>query len=296
VLPQRAGSLSRSSLPPNVAAKIFRNVPIAVSVVQGADLNKTNYRDVTDLQYVVPSLTFDPSNGGGFQIRGVGTQSFDFSNEQGVSVVLDDVVMDAQRQAGLYGLNDISQVEVLRGPQGTLFGKNSTSGVIAITTKNPVLKELSGDGSLSYGERNDRNVYGSLNIPLGDISALRVSAFEQGQDGYANFTVLDRKLGTYKEAGVRVKLLIAPSSDLEILMIADYTHHWDDGHQQAMLISAPPSLAAASAANGAAVGVANFNNADSALSYTKRHGCGNLTAHQLQAREPDAHLGHRLPL
>jgi len=94
--------------------------------------------------------------------------------------VLDDVVMDAQRQAGLYGLNDISQVEVLRGPQGTLFGKNSTSGVIAITTKNPVLKELSGDGSLSYGERNDRNVYGSLNIPLGDISALRVSAFRTG--------------------------------------------------------------------------------------------------------------------
>src|SRR5579862_1869513 len=99
----------------------LQDVPLAVSVVSGKDLEQTNFRGVTDLQYVVPSLTFDPNNGGGFQIRGVGTQSYDFSNEQGVSVVVDDVVMDAQRQVGLYGLNDIAQVEVLRGPQGTLF-------------------------------------------------------------------------------------------------------------------------------------------------------------------------------
>ena len=246
----------------------LQNVPIAVSVVQGADLSKTNYRGVTDLQFLVPSLTFDPNNGGGFQIRGVGTQSFDFSNEQGVSVVLDDVVMDAQRQAGLYGLNDIDRVEVLRGPQGTLFGKNSTAGVVAINTKNPILNELSGNGSFSYGERNDRNVYGALNLPIGTHSALRISAFEQGQDGYANFTVLDKKLGTYKESGVRAKLLFEPSDDLNVMLVADYAHHWDDSHQQATLISTSPSIAATSAANGAAVGPANFNNADSFMSYT----------------------------
>jgi iron complex outermembrane receptor protein len=253
----------------------LQDVPIAVTVVQGDALNNTNFRGVTDLQYVVPSLTFDPNNGGGFQIRGVGTQSFDFSNEQGVSVVVDDVVMDAQRETGLFGLNDIDQVEVLRGPQGTLFGKNSTAGVIAITTKSPVLGQLAGEGSVSYGERNDRNVYGSLSIPLDSVLALRVSVFEQGQDGYGNYSLLDQKLGTYREAGTRLKLLFRPSDDLDVTLIADYSHHWDSNRQQATLISAAtPQLAATAAASGAPVGVSNFNNADPVAGWTDVHDAG----------------------
>jgi iron complex outermembrane receptor protein len=244
----------------------LQNVPIAVSVVQGAEIAQTNFREITDLQYMVPSLAFDPSNGGGFQIRGVGTQSFDFSNEQGVSIVLDDVVMDSQRSTGLIGLNDIDQVEVLRGPQGTLFGKNATAGVIGITTKKPVLNEFSANGSVSYGERNDHNVYGTINIPLGDTAALRISAFQEGQDGYGHFTVANTKLGTYREEGVRAKLLFEPSNDLEIMLLADYSHHWDD--EWDMLIDSPPGITATSAANGAAIGVRNVNNADIFTDYT----------------------------
>jgi iron complex outermembrane receptor protein len=70
-----SGALEEVDVTAQRRSENLQNVPIAVSVVQGADLNKTNYRGVTDLQFLVPSLTFDPNNGGGFQIRGVGTQS-----------------------------------------------------------------------------------------------------------------------------------------------------------------------------------------------------------------------------
>src|SRR4051812_39359390 len=118
-------------------------VPIAVSVVSGKTLEDSGYQSLTDLQYLVPGLQYDPTQGAAFQIRGVGSTSFDFSNAKSVSVVVDDVVMDAQRANGLIGLIDIQRVDVLMGPQGTLFGKNATSGVMSVTTEKPELKRWS---------------------------------------------------------------------------------------------------------------------------------------------------------
>jgi len=120
-------------------AENLQVVPISVTVITGKTLEESNFQSVTDLQYLVPGVTYDPTQGSAFQIRGVGSESFDFSNEKSVSLVVDDVVMDGQRDNGLTGLQDIKSVDVLMGPQGTLFGKNATSGVISITTNDPVL-------------------------------------------------------------------------------------------------------------------------------------------------------------
>lgn len=238
----------------------LQNVPIAITVVQGEELAKSNYQQISDLQYMVPSLQYDPASGGEFQIRGVGTQSYDFSSEQSVSVVVDDVVIDTQRDPGLIGLLDIQQVEVLRGPQGTLFGKNATSGVVAITTTKPILDQWSADAGASYGERNDRDVTGIVNIPIGASMALRLSAFEDGQDGEGKYTVYNTRLGTFHEEGARAKWLFEPTEDLEMLVIAQYARHTDN--QAPTLVSASPSIMAASAAAGAAVSLNNVNNAD----------------------------------
>jgi iron complex outermembrane recepter protein len=235
-------------------------VPVAVTVVNGAALQNSDIRDASDLQYVAPSLQYNPSNGGGFQIRGVGTQSYDFSAEQAVSTVVDDVVMDAPRDLGLTGLNDVEQVEVLRGPQGTLFGKNSTSGVVSFTTKAPELGQTSGAVNGSYGERNDFNVNGMVNMPLGADAALRVTGFAQGQGGFGE-NVFNNTSASFQERGVRAKLLFTPDDKLRVVLNADYAEHVDnypEGTGAAGLVTATPIYGAASAAAGITIGPNNF--------------------------------------
>jgi iron complex outermembrane receptor protein len=242
-------------------------VPIAVSVVSGKTLEESGYQSLTDLQYLVPGLQYDPAQGAAFQIRGVGSTSFDFSNAKSVSVVVDDVVMDAQRANGLIGLVDIQRVDVLMGPQGTLFGKNATSGVMSVTTEKPELKRWSASAGASYGQRDDHLVNATLNAPLGEDSAFRISAFDQGQDGYGTYTTLHRKLGTVKEQGYRAKLLFNPSRDLEVILSNDYQYHWDSNIRTAVS-GAPANVTAGEIAAGVNPGPRNADNADSAFGQT----------------------------
>ncbi len=237
-------------------------VPAAVTVVSGKTVEDSNFRQVTDLQYVIPGVQYDPTNGSAFQIRGVGTTSFDFSTEKSVSVVVDDVVMDGQRDSGLTGLTDIKNVEALMGPQGTLFGKNSTSGVIQITTNNPVLSTWQAKGGLSYGERNDYNVDATINAPIGGNAAIRVTAFTDGQDGYGKYTTLGKTLGAQQEYGYRAKLLWQPISKLQIILSNDYARHWDNSIRTAVS-GAPAFLTALQNANGVFPNPRNADNADS---------------------------------
>ncbi len=240
----------------------LQDVPIAITSVSGKTLENSGFQAVTDLQYVVPGVQFDPTNGAAFQVRGVGSTSFDFSNEKSVSLVVDDVVMDGQRDNGLTGLTDIQQVDVLMGPQGTLFGKNATSGVISIATAKPVLEQFSAKLAGSYGERNDFNANATVNIPLGQQFALRLSAFDQGQDGYGWYTTLHKHLGTFKEHGYRAKLLFQPTDKLEALYTHDYEHHWDNTIRVAVS-GQPAAVDALQRAAGVTPGPENADDADS---------------------------------
>ncbi|MBN8840171.1 MAG: TonB-dependent receptor plug domain-containing protein [Sphingomonadales bacterium] len=98
----------------------LQDVPVAVSAVSGQDLAKSAYREATDIQYLAPNITFSAtnpvSNGGGYQIRGIGTQSYDSGVEQTVGLVVDGVVIGLSRDPGATGFADIERVEVLRGP------------------------------------------------------------------------------------------------------------------------------------------------------------------------------------
>lgn len=249
----------------------MQSVPIAINSISGESLQKSGYQSLTDLQYMTPGLTFDPTQGSAFQIRGVGSTSFDMSNAKSVSVVVDDVVMDAQRDLGITGLVDIDRVDVLMGPQGTLFGNTSTSGVIAITTAKLKLNDFSGKVYASYGERNDRMVNGIVNVPLGETMALRVTAFDDGQDGKGQYTTLNRNLGRVDEFGARAKLLYAPSDKLEVILAGEYTHHYDTTIRTAVGGPAGTSFAptaavtAAEIAHGVTPGPQNASTADSFL-------------------------------
>ncbi|WP_082006402.1 TonB-dependent receptor [Sphingomonas sp. ERG5] len=204
-----------------------QRVPVAIQTITGDAITNAGYTSVTDLQYLTPGLQYDPTQGAAFQIRGVGTTSFDFSNAKSVNVVVDDVVMDGQRANGLIGMVDIARVDVLMGPQGTLFGKNSTSGVISVATTQPLLGTTSFRGSASYGQNNDRILNATVNLPLGDLAALRVSAFDQGQDGFGRNVTLNRLVGSTHEYGGRARLFLQPNERFDITLSGDYAHHWD---------------------------------------------------------------------
>ncbi|MBB4099515.1 TonB-dependent receptor [Sphingomonas kyeonggiensis] len=250
-----------------------QSVPISITSVSGQALEDSGFTSLTDLQYVVPGVQYDPTQGAAFQIRGVGSTSFDFSNAKSVNVVVDDVVMDAQRDNGLIGLTDIQRVDVLMGPQGTLFGKNSTSGVIAITTNKPVIGQFSGTAYASYGERNDRNTNATVNLPISEQAALRLSAFALGQDGKGRYVVLDRNLGLVSEWGVRGKLLFQPAPSLELVLAGEYTHHIDTairvpvGGPAGSTFAPAAALTAAQIALGVVPGPENADSADGSLGH-----------------------------
>jgi iron complex outermembrane receptor protein len=239
-----------------------QSVPISITTVSGKTLENSGYQSITDLQYLVPGVQYDPTQGANFLIRGVGLQSYDFSFEKSVSVVVDDVVMDAQRDNGLIGLEDISHVDVLMGPQGTLFGKNATSGVISVSTNNPVLNQWQAKAYASYGERNDHTVNATLNAPIGDSMALRLSAFNQGQDGFGEYTTLNEKLGTVREYGVRGKFLFEPNDKFDVTVAGDWEHHWDSSIRTAVS-GASATVTADEIALGVTPGPHNVNTADS---------------------------------
>jgi iron complex outermembrane receptor protein len=260
----------------------LQDVPVAITSVSGKALEASNFQSVTDLQYVVPGVQFDATNGAAFQIRGVGSTSFDYSNEKSVSLVVDDVVMDAQRDNGLTGLTDIQQVDVLMGPQGTLFGKNATSGVISIATVKPVIGELSAKANVSYGLREDRNATLTINAPLGDKAALRFSAFSQGQEGYGDYTTLHQPLNSFKEYGYRAKLLLKPVEGLEVLYTNDYEHHWDN-FIRTSVSGGNATVTALQLAHGVTPGLENDDNADSGMGVTRTKTQGHALRVQYQA-------------
>jgi iron complex outermembrane receptor protein len=259
----------------------LQDVPVAITSVSGKALEASSFQSVTDLQYVVPGVQFDQTNGAAFQIRGVGSTSFDYSNEKSVSLVVDDVVMDAQRDNGLTGLTDIRQIDVLMGPQGTLFGKNATSGVISITTAKPVLGEFSAKAAASYGQREDRNTNLTLNVPLGDKAALRVSGFSQGQEGPGRYTTLDQPLNSFKEYGYRAKLLLEPIEGLEVVYANDYAHHWDN-FIRTSVSGATAAVTALQIAHGVTPSLENDDNADSSMGVTTTKTWGHSLRAQYQ--------------
>lgn len=155
----------------------LQTVPLAVTVVSADALERANITAATDIKRLAPSLQYSENQsvrGTSFQVRGVGTQSFSNGLEQSVGTVVDGVVM-ARNGMGNGDLLDVEHVEILRGPQGTLFGKNATAGVVSIVSKRPT-DELSTEGNLSFGTYDELRTNAVVNVPLdtGGIPAGRL--------------------------------------------------------------------------------------------------------------------------
>jgi iron complex outermembrane receptor protein len=220
----------------------LQDVPLAVSAVSGAQLASGGFQKLSDLQYQVSGLQFGSSpNDGGYRLRGVGSAGgFSSASEQNVGTVVDNVVIPFGNPVN--SLGDLERVEVLKGPQGTQFGKNASSGVVNITTAKPKFDRVSGKGSVSYGSLNEVNASAGLNLPVSENSALGLYGFYRRNDGYLYNVTLNKMWGGEVSYGGRAKYFYQPSDDLSIYVIGDYSKTTGVGPGQLWTINTLPSL------------------------------------------------------
>lgn len=203
----------------------LQKVPVSVSVLSSSVLADNRVSGLEQLSQVSPSIGFTNSantRGQGLSIRGIGTLNFSDGVEPSVSTVIDGVVI-GRSAASFFDFNDIERIEVLRGPQGTLFGKNSSAGALNVVTGKPDLNDSSMEASASYATFDDFRLKatGSLVLDPGR-AALRISGFRSKADGIITNTVDGRKLNNNDSWGVRGKLLFEPSDVTSIYVIGDY--------------------------------------------------------------------------
>ncbi|MFZ2995800.1 TonB-dependent receptor [Sphingobium sp.] len=204
-------------------AERLQDVPLAVTAVSADALANRQINDSSSLVQAVPSLTFQqgatPTNNS-FRIRGIGTALFGQGVESSVSTVVDGVVAVRQTQ-GFTDLADIERVEVLRGPQGTLFGKNATAGVISVTTARPS-REFEGRGEFTIAEHGEYRARGTVSGPITDTLRARVTGFYNDVRGVARNIATNSWDNGSKSWGVRGKLEWDATDNLNLLFAGEY--------------------------------------------------------------------------
>ncbi len=204
----------------------LQKIPVAVSVVTGEALDKTYTVNTQSLAQLVPSLNYNSANprNTAFTIRGLGSNTLSVSAandgiEAGVGFYVDGVYHGRPATAA-FDFTDIARIEVLRGPQGTLFGKNTTGGAINIISRAPTF-EPEANAEVSYGEHSFIQAKTSVSGQLMDKIAGRLSAQITTRDGFVRNVVTGRKLNDQNNIALRGQLLFQPNDDLKFRLIAD---------------------------------------------------------------------------
>jgi iron complex outermembrane recepter protein len=201
----------------------LQETPIAVSVTSAAAIERAQVRDLLDIQTLVPSLRvgqLQSSANTNFIIRGFGNGANNAGIEPSVGVFIDGVYR-SRSAAQIGDLPDVQRVEVLRGPQSTLFGKNASAGIISIVTREPQF-EFGGSAELSYGNFNAILARANVTGPITETIAFSLGANYNSRDGYVSDIARDAESNERNRWGVRASLLFEPSEDFKLRLIADY--------------------------------------------------------------------------
>ncbi|GAA4042166.1 TonB-dependent receptor [Parerythrobacter jejuensis] len=221
-------------------AQSLQETPISVSVTTGEVLEQAQIRDVLDLQTVTPSLRvsqLQTSSASTFIIRGFGNGDNNFGIEPSVGVFIDGVFR-SRSAAALSDLPNVERIEVLNGPQSTLFGKNASAGVISVVTREPQF-EFGGAVEASYGNFNAIVVKADVTGPISDSIAFSLDGSYNTRDGYANIVNLDTEQNNRDRWSARGQLLFEPSDSLKIRAIADYSRIDEICCQVSTLVAGP---------------------------------------------------------
>jgi outer membrane receptor protein involved in Fe transport len=199
------------------------DVPLAVSAVTAETLEYTGASDIRQLNQVSPSLlvssTSSEAGAGVARIRGIGTVGDNPGLESSVAVFIDGVYR-SRTGVGLTELGPLDRIEVLRGPQGTLFGRNASAGLISVITAKPRFETLMA-GEVTVGNYDLRRLEGSLNAPFSDTIAARLDGVYMKRDGFLRDVISGRDVNDRNRYLLRGQMLFQPSDDLSVRLIGD---------------------------------------------------------------------------
>jgi iron complex outermembrane recepter protein len=255
------GSLDEIIVTAQRRAQNLEKVPIAVTVISPTTIEKADIRNVLDLQEVTPALTFNSSFGfANTYIRGVGSALATPGLEPAVATYVDGAYVP-RANGTFFELLDPGTIEVLKGPQGTLYGRNASGGAILLTSADPT-HELAGYASEEYGNFNHHQSDLVLNLPASETLAFRFAARYYNQDGYLNnFAPGGGALGSRNGYVVRGKAKWDPTDDLSVVFTAEYSY--DNSQRdptQAGVTTAPLCFVCAAYGQPVATGKYNVSN------------------------------------
>lgn len=223
-----AGQVAEIVVTAQKRSENLQKVPIAITTFSGETLKQNQINNVADVAQYTPNLNVSTAGSGSassasFFIRGIGQQTFHFTAEPAVGVYFDDVYVARSIGANL-DLGDISQIAVLKGPQGTLFGRNTISGAVAITTNKPVF-DFEGNADVTTGSIDRLLSHVTVNVPLvDDTVATRITVMGDIRDGWGKDYSPTGKvynLGESRVVGGRAQLLWKVATDFDILLSGD---------------------------------------------------------------------------
>jgi iron complex outermembrane receptor protein len=226
VAPTNEGQLSEIIVTAERKQENVQKAPLAVTALSGAQLAQRGLASTPDLQEATPGLTFsDNANFSEPFIRGVGTDITTPGAESSVATYVDGVYQ-ASPYFGVQTLTEIDGVEVLKGPQGTLYGRNATGGAINIQTKDPS-HTLGGEASVSYGDYNTVDAVGYLAGPITDKLLFNLALAEDRHDGYGKAINTGQAVDFLDRQYIHGKLLFEPTSDFSLLLSGQYLNAYD---------------------------------------------------------------------
>ena len=199
-----------------------QDVPISLDVLTSDQIDSLNIDTMRDVAARIPTLSTnyntDPFQAS-MRIRGVGSSQSDTSLEAGVAIIVDGVYLN-RTGLGLNDLTDIARVEVLQGPQGTLYGKNANAGVINIVTKSPVIGDDEGFIEIESGDYNQERITGGISKTLSDTSAMRFSFNKNEADGWMKNVADNSTANNEDDLTMSLKLYFNPSDTRSVV----FTH------------------------------------------------------------------------
>jgi len=207
-------------------AENLQRVPVAVTAVTAEGLEAARVDSIANVQALSPSIDFDTSNSAAnsanIRIRGIGTVGNSRAFEGAVGVFIDGVYRTRSGQA-LQNWVDIEGLQILRGPQGTLFGKNTSAGALLVTSTRPDTEEFDSNFELTYGNYDTMLARGAFNAPLGEKAALRIGGMWSEADGFIENPNTGDSYNDRSPRAVKAQLLLEPTEALRLRLIADWS-------------------------------------------------------------------------
>ncbi len=225
---QNTGQIEEIVVMARRRAESLQDTPLSVTAISSEGLQARGIDKVSQVTEVAPNVVFEPtapltgsSNNGSIYIRGIGTSEFSLGTDPGVGLYVDDVYL-ARTSGNVMDIVDAAAIEVLRGPQGTLFGRNSVGGAVIIRSKRPE-DEFNGRVKAEYGTDSLWSLSAMLNMPLSDTVRTRLSVLRKSQDGYVDDVANIEDFGHKSSRAARGTIEWAPTDNFTATARFDYT-------------------------------------------------------------------------